>query len=128
MVDEQSIYDRSIIHTCEMRCGRLDTTSIQTSTLVVDWNGTVMDDTERARISTNVVLARSGINELSMREFRRRFVLPLGTFFASIGVHANQLVWAEATWNTEMQLRPAIPTGGVIELLRPAPNAQSPSA
>jgi phosphoglycolate phosphatase len=85
--------------------------------IVFDWNGTVLDDIDRANDSLNAVLGRRGIPHLGIEEFRGRFELPLARMFTGLGVPADELVAAEHEWNAEMAARPPRATPGVVPML-----------
>jgi phosphoglycolate phosphatase len=85
--------------------------------VVFDWNGTIVDDLERATRATGVVLATRGRPAFGREEFRDRFRLPLAAFFAELGVDPHDLVSAEAEWNEAMGEREAPLAVGVPETL-----------
>lgn len=68
--------------------------------VLFDWNGTLVDDTERARLALNAVLRRRGRAEMDARTFARRFELPLRALFTTLGV--DDPTAAEAEWNELM--------------------------
>ncbi|MFV0632901.1 HAD family hydrolase [Demequina sp.] len=73
--------------------------------VLVDWNGTVVLDTVRARESLNGVLRARGLVSLDAQGFSREFHLPMADMFVRLGV-ADPLV-AEAEWNARMAASPA---------------------
>lgn len=70
--------------------------------LVLDWNGTVMDDLPRACDATNAVLDRYGLDRLTPDRFRHQFQLPLSCFFIELGIGGRDLGHAEHQWNTHV--------------------------
>ncbi|GAA1538735.1 metallophosphoesterase [Nocardioides humi] len=73
--------------------------------LCLDWNGTVVDDDERAREVSVSVLAELGVDVDRLRtvqDFRRDFTLPLSSFFSRQGVRDHALARAVARWNEGM--------------------------
>jgi phosphoglycolate phosphatase len=75
--------------------------------VVLDWNGTVMADTDRAVEATNEVLASYGLDPLSRTEFRARWALPLGGWLVGLGVPGDDAEAAEEAWNAAMARRRA---------------------
>ena len=51
-----------------------------------DWNGTLLDDTQAALDTLNVLLARRGSKPISMDFYRDRFAFPVKPFYEQIGV------------------------------------------
>lgn len=70
--------------------------------VVFDWNGTVVDDTDRALRATNHVLRRARIPALTLAQFRSRFVLPVRGLLRSLGISESRLAAAERTWNEHL--------------------------
>jgi phosphoglycolate phosphatase len=66
--------------------------------LVCDWNGTLVDDADRAWTATREVLRAHGLPDLSAAEFGERFRLPLADFFADLGL-AGDPAAAIDLWN-----------------------------
>lgn len=85
--------------------------------IVFDWNGTIVDDLERAARATEVVLGRRDGTAFRREEFRDRFRLPLGAFFGELGVEPHDLVDVEAEWNEVMGERKAPLAAGVPAVL-----------
>lgn len=85
--------------------------------LVLDWNGTVMDDLDRAWAATNRLLTRAGCAPVTRAAFRARFGLPLAGFFAALGVSAERLAEVERDWNTRVRATPAPLAAGAMTLL-----------
>ncbi|MEU5695849.1 HAD hydrolase-like protein [Actinosynnema sp. NPDC020468] len=75
--------------------------------VLLDWNGTVMSDTERARDATNAVLRGRGLPDLTTDQFRHAFRLPMTAFLTGLGVH--DVDRAEHEWNTHLAGTPARP-------------------
>jgi phosphoglycolate phosphatase len=70
--------------------------------VVFDWNGTLVDDVDRAIVATNVTLERHGRPPVDAAGFATAFRLPLIDFFAELGVAPADLHTAEIEWNTAM--------------------------
>ena len=86
--------------------------------VLFDWNGTLVDDTTRALVATNVVLTELELAPLAGEpEFRDRFTLPLDHWMAGLGVPHQAIRHGIDRWNTEMSLRPAPARRGAAPLL-----------
>ncbi|MEX2100825.1 MAG: HAD hydrolase-like protein [Acidimicrobiia bacterium] len=85
--------------------------------LVLDWNGTVVDDLDRAMHATNIALAAVGTPSVTLDEFRDRFRLPMTAFFSGLGVPASALESAVSKWNAAMVAQPSRLSTGARELL-----------
>lgn len=85
--------------------------------VVFDWNGTIVDDVERAALATEIVLSRRGGPVFRREEFRDRFRLPLGAFFTELGVERHDLVEAEAEWSEALGRSKAPLSAGVPAML-----------
>ncbi|CAN5472838.1 HAD hydrolase-like protein [soil metagenome] len=79
------------------------------SAIVFDWNGTILNDGERARLATNRVLAEMALPALSVDRFRETFSLPMDRYFQSLGVLKIDVEEAVADWSRFL-------VGGHIEL------------
>jgi phosphoglycolate phosphatase-like HAD superfamily hydrolase len=79
------------------------------SALVFDWNGTILNDSERARLATNRVLGEMALPALSVERFRETFRLPMDNYFQSLGVLRIDIEEAVADWSRFL-------VGGHIEL------------
>lgn len=94
--------------------------------IALDWNGTVVDDRDRALRSTNQVLADLGRPAVDMDAFRAAFTLPLGEFFLNLGIgpalHSNAI----EHWNRGMRAEPAGPQRGAERLLAWAHRSEVP--
>ncbi len=90
--------------------------STGTEAVVVDWNGTIVDDLDRAVTATNTVLELHALPALDVTGFRGAFRLPLTDFFARLGVDGS-LVEATERWNLELQLLPTTLSPGALSLL-----------
>ena len=71
--------------------------------IAFDWNGTLVDDVDRAADATSAVLVRRGMPPVGRDEFRERFRLPLASFFRATGIEENELIAAEREWNLELR-------------------------
>ncbi|HEY8655341.1 MAG TPA: HAD family hydrolase [Candidatus Limnocylindria bacterium] len=90
-------------------------------TVAFDWNGTLVDDAERACAAAGIVLERRGLPPLERDRFHEGFHLPLRTWIASLGVPAREVDEAIREWNQEIGDRPAELTAGArqaIEAMR----------
>ena len=67
--------------------------------IVCDWNGTLIDDRDRACNATNRVLTGLGREPLDAPEFQAAFRLPLRAFFAALGIEAALLDQSVRAWN-----------------------------
>lgn len=73
---------------------RLDDT-----TILFDWNGTIVLDAERARGSLNDVLDRRSLRRLDPKQFGDRFRLPMKELFRELDIAEPELADAEREWN-----------------------------
>jgi phosphoglycolate phosphatase len=83
-----------------------------------DWNGTLVDDGERAWQAAEAVLGRLGLQAPGRADFFARWRLPLGSLFEDLGVAGPQLDGAVRDWNDEVGARPATSAPGVLEMIR----------
>lgn len=90
-----------------------------TGYLIVDWNGTVVDDIDRALVATEAaVTAVNGFAGFdSTQDFQRRFRLPLSQFFTDLGVAESLIYDAVILWNKEMAIRSTAIAPGARSLL-----------
>ncbi|MEO3795989.1 HAD hydrolase-like protein [Nonomuraea sp. B10E15] len=88
--------------------------------LAFDWNGTLVDDAERARRAVNRVLGAHDAATLTPAEFKHTFTLPMRRFFLAAGVPEEQLGAAEKQWNEEMAAHDAPLSAGAVDILRAA--------
>lgn len=75
-----------------------------TDLVLLDWNGTVMDDVGRAAAAANVALARFGLGPLTEAQFQRGFTLPLREWLAGLGVPAAHTAAAADHWNRAIEV------------------------
>jgi phosphoglycolate phosphatase len=94
--------------------------------LAFDWNGTLVDDTGRARRATNRVLREHGLGPLTEPGFRAAFTLPMRKFFTDLGVAEHRSDAAEERWNEEMAAETAPLSTGAAEILRVAADSGVP--
>lgn len=87
------------------------------SGIVFDWNGTVVNDTERAIVATNRVLRDLALPELSASQFRDAFRLPLDRFFLHLGALLLDIPEAIAAWNQQLIHGPVALSAGIDALL-----------
>ena len=58
-----------------------------------DWNGTLLDDTQAALDTLNIMLARRGGRPIAMDSYRDHFAFPVKPFYKSIGVCLENEDW-----------------------------------
>jgi len=58
-----------------------------------DWNGTLLDDTQAALDTLNVMLARRGAKPIGMDFYRDHFAFPVRPFYESIGMELMREDW-----------------------------------
>jgi len=58
-----------------------------------DWNGTLLDDTQAALDTLNVMLARRGAPAVGMTFYRDRFAFPVRPFYEQIGMEIRDDEW-----------------------------------
>lgn len=58
-----------------------------------DWNGTLLDDTQAAFDTLNIMLRRRGAAEITMDFYRDRFAFPVRPFYEAIGVKLENEDW-----------------------------------
>lgn len=63
------------------------------SYILWDWNGTLLDDTQAALDTLNIMLARRGANPIAMNFYRDHFAFPVKPFYQSIGVCLENEDW-----------------------------------
>jgi phosphoglycolate phosphatase len=68
------------------------------SILLCDWNGTLVNDIERAWQATCAVLLAHGRPRITMKRFREAFQLPLTAFFTTLGLEGDAHTAVEQ-WN-----------------------------
>jgi phosphoglycolate phosphatase len=83
--------------------------------LLCDWNGTLVDDEERAREAISDILRARDLPDLGTEEFRERFRLPLADFFADLGL--VDLGVAVEEWNDNLARTAPRPNAGAREML-----------
>ena len=52
--------------------------------IIFDWSGTLVDDLEAVRVSTNYALSKEGFPEMTMSQFRSEFSLPFDAFYRRV--------------------------------------------
>jgi phosphoglycolate phosphatase len=85
--------------------------------LLLDWNGTVVDDTERAFAATNEVLAGHRLMAVERDQFAATFRLPLLEMFRDLGVAEGELAAATGDWNAAMARGGVSPRRGAAAAL-----------
>lgn len=63
--------------------------------VIWDWNGTLLDDTQAALDTLNIMLARRGQAPISMDFYRAHFAFPVRGFYDSIGLKIAPEEWDE---------------------------------
>lgn len=58
-----------------------------------DWNGTLLDDTQAALDTLNIMLRRRGAPEIEMKFYRDNFAFPVKPFYSSIGMALENEDW-----------------------------------
>lgn len=58
-----------------------------------DWNGTLLDDTQAALDTLNIMLAKRGAAPIAMDFYRDHFAFPVRPFYKSIGVCLENEDW-----------------------------------
>lgn len=58
-----------------------------------DWNGTLLDDTQAALDTLNIMLRRRGAPEIGMEFYRDNFSFPVKPFYVSIGMKLENEDW-----------------------------------
>lgn len=84
------------------------------STVLFDWNGTVVLDEDRAMRALNRVLIDRGLAPLDVVGFHREFHLPMIDMFRRLGV--DDVCVAEAEWNAEMAAESTVAREGTDAL------------
>lgn len=87
-------------------------------TVAFDWNGTLVDDAERARKAACVVLGRRGLPGLEGAAFHETFCLPMSSWFTVLGIGSEDLAGAAREWNEEVRKHPAQLAPGALETVR----------
>lgn len=88
--------------------------------VVLDWNGTAVDDAARTREALNVALSGLGLDlpPLDAAAFSARFKLPMGAMLADLGVPEALVGPAIVAWNREIGRRPARLARGTAALVQ----------
>lgn len=86
--------------------------------IVLDWNGTTVNDTERSWQTLNPLIAPHGVTPLNAASFSEAFSLPLTEMLVNIGVPEVHLETVIDAWNGAILETPAPLAPGVEILLR----------
>ncbi|WP_336882564.1 HAD family hydrolase [Rhodococcus globerulus] len=86
--------------------------------LVFDWNGTIMDDVDRAVDSINVVLSEHGLPRQDRKTFQKSFILPMRDWISSLGFAADDADTADRRVYEEMLKKPSPARQDAAEALR----------
>jgi phosphoglycolate phosphatase len=90
------------------------------SAIVCDWNGTIVDDADRAHRATNQVLRHYALDPIDEAAFRSGFVLPLSIYVRSLGIADGDRDQAIGLWNHWLSQGGTHLQPGVLELLETA--------
>jgi len=63
--------------------------------LILDWNGTLIDDLDAAVAGVNIVLAGQSLTPIDREIYRRHFGFPIQDFYARLGVDFERLPFPE---------------------------------
>ena len=58
-----------------------------------DWSGTLLDDTQAALNTLNIMLAKRGVKPIALDFFRDHFAFPCRPFYDTIGMHVGDDEW-----------------------------------
>jgi phosphoglycolate phosphatase-like HAD superfamily hydrolase len=89
-----------------------------TVVVAFDWNGTLLDDCERAVDALAAVMERRGLAPLDETAFREVFQLPMKSLFSQLGIADDDLDTADREWNIELQHRRPRFATGALEAVR----------
>ena len=68
-------------------------------TIIWDWNGTLLDDTDLVAKSTSHVLQKLEVDAVSTEDFRENFIQPISLFYQNIGLELSKDQFIEtAVW------------------------------
>jgi phosphoglycolate phosphatase len=95
-------------------------TSVAHTLVLLDWNGTVMDDVDRAVAATNDATAGHGLPAMDRAAFQASFTLPMKTWLRGMGIADADADEVERRWNDSMKsLAPVRPNvAGTLAMLR----------
>jgi phosphoglycolate phosphatase len=63
--------------------------------LIMDWNGTLIDDLDAAVAGVNIVLTGQGVPPIGRDQYRRHFGFPIEAFYARLGVDFGRISFPE---------------------------------
>jgi phosphoglycolate phosphatase-like HAD superfamily hydrolase len=86
--------------------------------IVLDWNGTTVDDAIRTRACLNAALGPFGVGPFDEATFSAKFMLPMEAMMAGLGVAPEQVDAAVKAWNDEISDYPAPLAPGAERLFR----------
>ncbi|MCY4421519.1 MAG: HAD family hydrolase [Acidimicrobiaceae bacterium] len=73
------------------------------SVVLFDWNGTLLDDMERARMASSLIREQwAGLPGLTLEEFREAWCLPLSDHVRRLGVPDDRREDAARAWSTHL--------------------------
>ena len=67
--------------------------SASVTSVIWDWNGTLLDDTQAALDTLNAMLAKRGGRRIAMDFYRDHFAFPVKPFYEAIGVRLGDEDW-----------------------------------
>ena len=67
--------------------------SAPVTSVIWDWNGTLLDDTQAALDTLNAMLAKRGGRRIAMDFYRDHFAFPVKPFYEAIGVRLGNEDW-----------------------------------
>jgi phosphoglycolate phosphatase-like HAD superfamily hydrolase len=91
---------------------------LPTALIVLDWNGTTVDDAIRTRACLNAALRPFGVGPFDEATFSERFMLPMEAMMAGLGVAQDDVDAAVRAWNDEISDHPAPLAPGAETLFR----------
>jgi len=89
--------------------------------IVWDWNGTLLDDTEACIDALNEMLAKRGLEPITLDFYRRHFAFPVRSFYERIGVKLANEDWDRLAreYHDAYHARPARLARGTFAALDP---------
>lgn len=88
------------------------------SIVLFDWNGTLLDDMERARMASSLVREQwVGLTDLALQDFREAWSLPLSDHVKRLGVPDDRSEDAARAWSTHLAALDAPLSPGVSATL-----------
>ncbi|MEX3953357.1 HAD family hydrolase [Paraburkholderia sp. EG287A] len=94
------------------------------STLVLDWNGTLLDDTELILQTINSIIFRFNKPSLDLAIFQEKCEFPFSVLYRNLGLTENEIAIAQNDGNAlfhdyyESRVGSVLPRDGVSEMLK----------